>query len=220
VIVSRYLLWLLVVLVSSASMMTEQPPPPDDALEMSKMETAAARRKSLEETLESLVRVTLAALGGAAVGLAQQQQVAPPPPGPRRTAAPLPHVSYPPRAWALSCLTFVLILETSRRTSPVTMMMNATGRNGSLPPALVTVGDYTVGGLLAGAAGSWGRRVPRLPAMRQPPRRLWFGMGTGMLLGCGAGLLQAALDASTSYLQAAAAANQANAAKSGHSKSK
>jgi hypothetical protein len=208
-------LWLLVVLVSNTNMTTmEQPPPRDDAAEM---ETAAARRKSLEETLESLVRVTLAALGGAAVGLAQQQQLAPPPPGPRRTAAV--HVSYPPRAWALSCLTFVLILETSRRTSPVTMMMNATGRNGSLPPALVTVGDYSVGGLLAGAAGSWGRRVPRLPAMRHPPRRLWFGMGTGMLLGCGAGLLQAALDASTSYLQAAAA-NQANVAKSGHSKSK
>ena len=67
-----------------------------------------------------------------------------------------------------------------------------------LKTAAVAVGDYTLGGSIAGLAGSLGsqQRQMTLVGMRQPPGMSWlgWGFGTGMALGLVAGVCQAAVE--------------------------
>jgi hypothetical protein len=58
-------------------------------------------------------------------------------------------------------------------------------------PAVLALGDYTLGGAVAGLAGSI--------ASRQ--RSLRFGLGTGLALGLLAGMLQASMDVVSVYVK-------------------
>jgi MFS family permease len=131
-----------------------------------------------------------------------------------------------PRTWALSCMIFALILETSRRSSPTTAIMQSVSSSdeSSLSfndkmkrEAVTTIGDYTFGGVSAGLVGAFAgwtqnaRTTLSANAMQIPasilsskagrrPLIVW-GLGAGMLLGLVAGLFQAGIDGLSMYLQ-------------------
>lgn len=169
---------------------------------------STASNASLEPFFESMVRVTLAGFGGSAVGLAlQRQQQATPAakPAARRHGPPSPVRPQPtaslPGQWAISCMFFALILESSRIMSPTGLFLSKLDEEWTPSPmsrALITIGDYTVGGGVAGLAGALARR-------RDLPTRqggwMVFGLGAGLALGLVAGVAQAGLDASTTYLE-------------------
>ena len=141
-----------------------------------------------------------------------------------------------PLMWATSFMAFVSILETSRLLSPTTSIVNIMSRLQNLndetsekddnllaeeeviPPPMevpwfATLADYTIGGTVAGLAGSASKRAPpassstsklQLPsAILQGGRRsiLMSGLGTGLALGFLAGMFQTALDAADNYLK-------------------
>ncbi|GKY95310.1 hypothetical protein MPSEU_000492800 [Mayamaea pseudoterrestris] len=182
----------------------------------------------VQDSFQSLARVSLAGFGGSLVGygLEKQQQQRP------YDAAPIQQKAYAfdhnrrsrnsrnhfqsrppatigagrsaashanlPAAWALSCSFFVLILETSRRTSPTRLILHyAHEHNISIPlssnkyqrQALISTGDYALGGIMAGLAATVARKTP-----------VRWGMGMGLTLGCLAGLVQAGLDVAEIYL--------------------
>lgn len=126
-----------------------------------------------------------------------------------------------PIQWAISCSMFALILETSRAVSPTTYVLkflnafpgsnsihhkhelssqNMTSQMASYIP---TVGDYTIGGSIAGLSGAVAQRS-RLGAkalgMMSTRRLLLWGLGAGSVLGCVAGVVQAVIDVGDLYL--------------------
>jgi hypothetical protein len=161
----------------------------------------------LERILESTVRVTLAGLGGTLVGRGlqeiqqkraweqrdsnlHQRKVPPALVGRPRLGTNLPGT------WALSCALFVLIVETSRRASPMTMMLQAISQDEEKPKlskyqriAFVSSGDFAFGGTVAGLAATVAKKTP-----------IRFGVGVGMGLGLAAGVFQAAVDVGELYL--------------------
>lgn len=189
--------------------------------------TATPAKNKYGDHMESIVRISLAGLGGRIVGMGlearrnqqQQQQDTI-----RRQAFADSHNpsrnhfrSFPPitmrnpgitmmgpqanlpATWALSCSIFVLILETSRRTSPTSRILASylgdedfgRKRIGSYQHrALVTTGDYAVGGMAAGLAGAVARKTPAR-----------WGLGVGATLGLLAGLVQSAADVAEMYLK-------------------
>jgi hypothetical protein len=176
--------------------------------------------EQLEPLLESIVRITLAGLGGSFVGLSQEKRLeairvvtgAASAAAARRRRSLSTQISNLPLTWAISCMAFCVIIETSRLTSPTSRILNQwriTGRNDnetevgdendddSMVRALTTMGDFTLGGAVAGIAGSFGRNThlrQRLPsAMFKGPRR-FFGLVPGLALGLAAGILQASAD--------------------------
>jgi uncharacterized membrane protein len=198
-----------------------------------------------ENTLESLVRITLAGFGGSVVGRAQQRQQA----GMATTSSESASVSTStstssnnrrrqrppmaaarvkkidilgnqPRTWALSCMIFALILETSRRSSPTTTLLQSVTsmeEDSVKHTAITAVGDYTLGGTAAGLVGAlagWtqkARTTLSANAMQLPasilsskagrrPLILW-GLGAGMSLGFVAGIFQAGVDVGNIYLK-------------------
>jgi hypothetical protein len=170
-----------------------------------------------EPLMESIVRVTLAGLGGSLVGLSQEKKFesmrvvtgAASAAAARRKRSPSAPMSNLPLTWAISCMTFCVIIETSRLTSPTSLVWTALGRDEnsldtSLSAPIRTIGDYTFGGAVGGIAGSFGRNThlrQRLPsAMFKGPRR-FFGLLPGAALGFAAGVLQASTDYGVAYLE-------------------
>lgn len=115
-----------------------------------------------------------------------------------------------PRQWALSCFLFTVLLETSRLTSPTTLIYqqylqaltnkpddaNAKKRTSSSSStnlatnqvALFVASDYTIGGLVAGGAAALrGQGSSSLSVAS----RLGSGTIIGALLGFTAGMIQA-----------------------------
>jgi hypothetical protein len=188
-----------------------------------------ATLEQLEPLLESVVRVTLAGLGGSFVGLSQEKRLeairvvtgAASAAAARRRRSLSTQISNLPLTWAISCMAFCVIIETSRLTSPTSRILNQwriTGRNDkkievgdendSMVRALTTTGDFTLGGAVAGIAGSFGRNThlrQRLPsAMCKGPRR-FFGLVPGLALGCAAGIISASADYASAAAQEMAA---------------
>jgi hypothetical protein len=180
-----------------------------------------------EPLMESIVRVTLAGLGGSLVGLSQEKKFesmrvvtgAASAAAARRKRSPSAPISNLPLTWAISCMTFCVIIETSRLTSPTSLVWTALGRDESsldtsLSAPIRTIVDYTFGGAVGGIAGSFGRNThlrQRLPsAMFKGPRR-FFGLLPGMVLGFAAGVLQASTDYGVVYLESMRPSVQAEA---------
>lgn len=79
--------------------------------------------------------------------------------------------------------------------------------------SITTILDFTLGGTVAGLAGSMAKRSPPISSSTNTPLQLptsiissgrrsliISGIGTGMVLGCFAGLLQACIDQTTTYI--------------------
>lgn len=176
----------------------------------------------LEEVMESLVRISFAGFGGSLVGMAmehQQQQLTAPqqqrlPPNVLRRAG---KTSGTPMAWtwAVSCSIFVFLLESSRKTSPTTtliqavehyqqMVSSSTTTVVSLPhyqtKALTTMSDMALGGSVAGLAGSTALRNRQFTSGLVPRNLAMWGWSVGLGLGLLAGIFQAAADIGDDYL--------------------
>ena len=173
-----------------------------------------------EILMESVVRVTLAGLGGSIVGLSQEKRLESMRVSPAKTALARRKrgkmMSNLPLTWALSCMAFCTIIETCRLTSPSTMIVralepstgfpsNSLGTNLSQP--ITTISDYTIGGACAGIAGSFGRNTllrKRLPVAMFRGSQRFFGLVPGIALGIIAGGVQAGLDYGVQYFEIAA----------------
>ena len=178
----------------------------------------------IQDSFQSLTRISLAGLGGSLAGAgmekrqqqlgqsAMQQQ---PYPSAGSTNSHHPHWQFRkappapvgktssialrvnlPATWALSCSFFVLVLETARRTSPTTVIlermtdMTSERRLGKYQhAALVATGDYAIGGMGAGLAATVARRTP-----------LRWGLGMGFTLGLIAGVAQGGFNVAELYL--------------------
>jgi hypothetical protein len=121
--------------------------------------------------------------------------------------------------WATSCMTFHVIIETSRLTSPTSLVWTALGRDEnsldtSLSAPIRTVGDHAFGGAAGGVAGSFGQntRLHQRPpsAMFEGPRQ-FFGLLPGMVLGFAVGVLQALTDCGVVCLESMQPSVQAEA---------
>lgn len=166
--------------------------------------TTNEKSVSWERLMESLVRITFAGSGGSLVGLALQKQTA--------KAIQVPSVhrqanKHLPMTWAVSCMLFALLIETSRIVSPTTSLLTAAStkehswiQNEYQTIALTTVGDYMAGGTLAGLAGSIGINRNRRGPVRPPPVMMSWGLGVGALLGALFGMIQAGIDIGNYYL--------------------
>jgi hypothetical protein len=178
----------------------------------------------MEDIMESMVRITLAGCGGSIVGLSLEKRLesmrvntaAGLSAAARRRRSPMATVNLPV-TWGVSCMVFCSIIEASRLTSPSTILLtqtglyqdllgnkNTVGENTSFvghlkhkrQPAIITMADYTIGGLFAGLAGSFGRQFQMQKSMARihhPPGK-FFGVGPGLALGLFAGCMQAATD--------------------------
>lgn len=171
----------------------------------------------LEPFMESVVRVTLAGLGGSVVGISQEKRLesirvvtgSAAAAAARRKRSPSAAMSNLPATWAISCMAFCSIIEASRHVSPTTLVLSlwepdSLKKDSVVASSLRTIGDYAFGGTIAGIAGSFGRSThlrQRLPnAMFRGPRR-FFGLVPGFALGFAAGLLQASIDYGLAYAE-------------------
>lgn len=149
--------------------------------------TALAPREllTLEEAMESVVRITLAGLGGSMLGLSQERKLesmrvvtgAAATAAARRKRAPSAQLANLPLAWAISCMAFCAMIEASRRLAPSSLLIlsiipdrqndnsTTTGSQEGFVVAnprffqtfLGTVADFTFGGAMGGFAASMGR---------------------------------------------------------------
>jgi hypothetical protein len=179
----------------------------------------------LENVMESVVRVTLAGLGGSMVGLSQEKRLesmrvvtgAAATAAARRKRSPSSQLMNLPLTWAISCMAFSAIIETSRLTSPSSWIYQNLEANGivtenaglgtKIKPSAITIADYTIGGAVAGIAGSFGRNThlrKRLPSSMLRGSQRFFGLVPGIALGVVAGTLQVATDLGVAYLESAA----------------
>jgi hypothetical protein len=169
----------------------------------------------IQDSFQSLVRVSLAGLGGGIVGMGvekshQQRQEETrlaiherhrasrgrfvPSTAIAKTRSVATRTTLPAN-WTLSCSFFVLILETARRTSPTSWALQNLSDDSALTTnkykeaALVSTGNYALGGMVAGLAATVARKTP----MR-------WGVGMGLALGCVAGIVQAGVDVAELYL--------------------
>jgi hypothetical protein len=170
---------------------------------------------SLEKRLESMRVRTAAGLSAAA----RRKRA----PSVRNSTLLLPSSSMRlPMSWSISCMVFCSIIEASRLTSPSTILLRTMGfyssddndnNNNNTDDSLIgvswkqrsppksyniTVADYTIGGLLAGLAGSLSRKFhlngSSMLSTRIPSPGRYFGVGAGLGLGLMAGCIQAATD--------------------------
>jgi hypothetical protein len=170
--------------------------------------------------MESIVRITAAGFGGSLVGLSLERQSASMPSATRPTIASRQVVGSLPTTWAVSCMIFASLLESTRRASPMTHILDAleasqedvsseNNRNSNFAMqlsnyqrvALTAVGDMTLGGSVAGFAGAMAasRKRPLVGAVARP-MAVW-GLGVGMGLGFVTGLCQAGIDVGNLYLE-------------------
>ncbi|KAG7341007.1 hypothetical protein IV203_022958 [Nitzschia inconspicua] len=215
----------------------------------------------LQDIMESVIRITLAGLGGSVVGLSlehklQSLRVI----TPAGLSAAARRKRYPPTAisslllssssssssttattattmtnhlpivWGVSCMMFCSIIEVSRLTSPSSSLLKHLGwypfddgdnnnndnpsttnnnnnynnntnnikesvRKQSRRPPVITLADYTIGGLLGGLAGSVGRHLSlRRSSSQIPSPGRYFGVLSAVGLGLFAGCVQATVD--------------------------
>jgi hypothetical protein len=124
-----------------------------------------------------------------------------PPPVPIKTAS-----TNLPMTWSLSCMLFAAVLESSRRASPADLLWKLTVSDDkslvestdsdrfqeqAFRQAIVSMGDYSVGGAAAGLAGAVGQNRHLLTNRSLAIRS---GLLTGLGLGLLAGAIQAAID--------------------------
>ncbi|GAX22034.1 hypothetical protein FisN_6Hh281 [Fistulifera solaris] len=174
--------------------------------------TTNTKGVSWERLMESLVRITFAGSGGSLVGLALQKQQS------ASTSMPRPVVlvnknKHLPMTWAISCMFFAWVIETSRLVSPTSSALtylstaspNSWIQNDYGRIAVTAVGDSMAGGTVAGLAGVIGmnqyRRRLVVGTVRPPPVMVAWGLGVGALLGALFGTIQAGIDAGNFYLQ-------------------
>eukprot|EP00980_Cylindrotheca_fusiformis_P003174 scaffold721_cov131-Cylindrotheca_fusiformis.AAC.64 len=168
-----------------------------------------------EKVMESVVRISFAGLVGSIIGLGQKGRLesmrvltgaaATAAARRKRSAAPQTNL---PLTMALSCMMFCTVLETSRLTSPSTLLLNSrglaapTGEADKLQSATITVADFTFGGAMAGIASSFGKTSQkRLPIAAFRASGRFFGLLPGILLGFAAGSIQAAADYGIDYFE-------------------
>lgn len=180
--------------------------------------TPKTERLDLETVMESIVRISFAGLGGSILGLGQKRRLdsmrvltgSAATAAARRKRSPNPQVMNLPWTMALSCMAFVSIMETSRLTSPSYMILQGqhyydhSSVNDSSLKAMITIADFSIGGAVAGIAGSIGktsqkRLLPVATAFRGSKR--FFGLVPGIALGVTFGALQAAADYTIDYLE-------------------
>lgn len=168
---------------------------------------------SLQDVMESVVRITLAGLGGSVLGLSQERKLESMRlvTGPAATAAArrkrVAVSTNVPLQWAISCMAFCTLIETSRRVSPTRRLLRIvdvdlvdTSVYNTTPAT--TVSDYTLGGAVGGLAASMGRqRHLRLPPSIMRGSKRYFGVVPGLALGFAAGVCQAITDGSIFYLE-------------------
>jgi hypothetical protein len=167
----------------------ESPPSSTEAVEI--MDPSTLEESSsftLEEAMESVVRITLAGLGGSMLGLSQGRKLesmrvvtgAAATAAARRKRAPSAQLANLPLTWALSCMAFCAMIEGSRRMAPSSQIISLllddhppdngtnspdeTKSHGSkvdprIQSFLGTVADYTFGGAVGGFAASMGRNT-------------------------------------------------------------
>ncbi|KAL3945371.1 MAG: hypothetical protein SGBAC_000576 [Bacillariaceae sp.] len=178
---------------------------------------------NVETIMESIVRVSFAGLGGSLVGLGQKRRLetmrvltgAAATAAARRKRSPVTSQLNMPWTMALSCMAFCAVVETCRLTSPSSIILQPSESMNKMDPyveseaarsAAITISDFTIGGAVAGIAGSFGKtsqtRIP-IAVLRGSGR--FFGFGPGVALGMIAGSLQAAADYSINYLETVAA---------------
>jgi len=140
---------------------------------------------SFLDWMEPVTRVFLAGFGGAVAGLSFSRQT--------RSRHPMARVGGDanlPAAWAMACMSFAGIVECTAMTSPMSWVTQ--------DPYIRTVGDYTLGGSVAGAAfrGMHVQSGARKTAVSIPVTspRVLSGLVPGMALGLLAGVLLAASD--------------------------
>ncbi len=193
----------------------------------SESSTSLSSPVDLQDVMESMARITLAGCGGSIVGLSLEKRLenmrvitaAGLSAAARRKRSPMTAVNLP-ISWGISCMVFCCVIEASRLTSPSTVVSRSLGLSSNTtkdnnrmefdaavmrktpPNPIITISDYTIGGICAGIAvsfGSGGRQfnklhqsIPRVPVHLRPGR--FFGVGPGIALGFVAGCLQAATD--------------------------
>ncbi|VEU43347.1 unnamed protein product [Pseudo-nitzschia multistriata] len=181
-----------------------------------------ARPFDLQDTMESMMRITFCGLGGTIVGLSLEKRleaaklttaegVAAAARRKRgRFASSTARQSSHPLSvtWAVSCMVFCSVLEASRLASPSALLAKQVGSACGTPvpllgddrktagsSAAIAVADYSIGGAVAGVICSFGRRMyARNSAMTlRGPRRL-AGLLPGLALGMAAGTIQSAIN--------------------------
>jgi len=182
---------------------------------------------------ESIVRVSFAGLGGAIIGLGQKQSTekmrvltgSALTAAARRNRSPMKSKLNMPWTMALSCMAFCAVVETTRLTSPSSIILKLSPDSlGRMEPfgtseaarlAAITISDFTIGGACAGIAGSFRKtsqtQIP-IAALRGSAGR-FFGVFPGIALGMIAGSLQAAADYIINYLEMVAALERKKSSK-------
>ncbi|CAJ1930257.1 unnamed protein product [Cylindrotheca closterium] len=204
---------------------------PDDASHSKEEEHEVSELNiDAEMIMESIVRVSFAGLGGSLVGLGQKRRLetmrvltgAAATAAARRRRSPMTSQLNMPWTMALSCMAFCGVVETCRLTSPSSIVLQSLesrkmepfGKSEASRSAAITISDFTIGGAVAGIAGSFGKtsqkRIP-VAALRGSGR--FFGFGPGLALGMIAGAFQAAADYSINYLEMTAALEKETLAK-------
>ena len=207
----------------------------NDSTEHADINTDNRRRPQvvdLETVMESIVRISFAGLGGSILGLGQKRRVesmrvltgSAATAAARRKRSPMPssQVMNLPWTMAVSCMAFVAIVETSRLTSPSSMILqgyyssysynsdddkasSSVSSISTTNKAMTTVGDFTIGGAVAGLAGSIGKTSQKrlLPVANTVFRgsKRFFGLLPGITLGIAFGSLQALSDYTIHYLE-------------------
>lgn len=158
-------------------------------------------------TAETCVRITAAGFGGSLIGLSKERQEqqhhsvsvirqAARRHRPTRTNLPV--------TWSLGCMVFVGVLESCRRSSPASNLLEHAQKYAALnhvqisvpetwstpiaQQVAITIADYGIGGTVAGLAGALARRTSVLSLTT-----------TGLALGIVAGIFQAASNAVEDY---------------------
>jgi len=180
-------------------------------------------RPGIEDIMESLVKITLGGVGGTVIGLSLEKRLEAmklttaegiAAAARRKRGRMTTHQLNLVTAWALSCLVFCSIIESSRLTSPSTWILKqieaTNGRsygaaldNKIMKACTITVADYSIGGALAGATCSFGRNMyssRNYSVMKLGRLRKFSGFLSGLALGVTAGTFQAAIDYGTSVL--------------------
>jgi hypothetical protein len=195
----------------------QQPPQDLDLLVADDESTAPKISNDIyTQTMESFLRIALAGFGGAVVGLSlskrggitsatKQAVVA------RRGRYHHATSGDLPAQWAMACVTFASIFEGTRALSPTTLVLKAMDgsvddnmfqqQHSPYTKYLCTVGDYAVGGTMAGTILRGLPVAGARPGIAAP--RLGAGLFAGLFLGVVPGVMVATITVLEDYLKEA-----------------
>ena len=140
--------------------------------------------------MESVMRISIAGFGGALVGMSLSRRPQLQSSASSRRRRPYRADPNLPMTWAMACSAFCTLIEISRWTSPTSLITPS--------PAIQTVGDYTLGGAVAGAAFRGMQVAQRSTAVRPS---ILSGLVPGMVLGFLAGVTQYAANVGEEMLE-------------------